>query len=857
MSLRLRTLGGLSLETSGAAVPGRTTQRKRLALLALLAAHPDGGLSRDKILAYLWPERDAENGRHALSQILYALRRDLGNDVIEAGIDDLRLNDAVVTSDVAELLAAISVRDSTRIAALYSGPFLDGVFISDAPEFEEWAAQTRVQLQRAYAAALDELGRQALASGNAADAVAWLHKRAALDPLNSDVILRLMRASVAANDRAGALRCYRTHVALLREEMGLEPPPELVEAARECAEPALAEQPIVRMAATAPSAIQHEAPTQVGVRPIRPRRRRLIAGGALAALIGVVILGTRERNDVASHVLLATVTGPDTSLALAVREALRAELEQSESVRVLNDIAAAQTLELMLLPPSTPLSENIATEIAERRGVPFVISASVHPIGGGAQIVARMIETRSGDVIATATERPTDDAAILAAVGKIASKMRERVPGAREVARSALPAVSTRSLPALRNYALARYYAHRWERERGLELVEAALVHDSTFALAHYLAADLLWYIDKQKHSDDHIARALQLVAQLPSREQLIVKARYQQLVLDQPDSALVYWRLLADSYPDEPLAYEGMRWVHRALGEVKQMAAASRLAYRYDPNMRAPYLTDRMEERLAAHDTGAAFAAARELVPLFRSQPARAEFLWRLRIAETPPLELANRVPKADQQYVLLLYHRIEQADTIAQALRDASLQYYPRALLAQARVEFECAPGSTRPAAYLAELITWIENADLSPPAYARLAERAAELAAQMRDQQSLRRLRRLIDAKDNGRQLRSYRIVLATIRAAEAYADGEYREAARLAADVPRDMFYARSVATVVMLQADALRRSGDMDDARRLYHEILRRDEFLDGDPETLGLIRHLVAHRLEAQEAEGT
>src|SRR2546426_12819268 len=75
--LELRTFGGLSIKDHGAPITGAATQRKTLALLSLLAAAGKNGLSRDKLVAYLWPESDAEHGRSLLKQACYALRRDL------------------------------------------------------------------------------------------------------------------------------------------------------------------------------------------------------------------------------------------------------------------------------------------------------------------------------------------------------------------------------------------------------------------------------------------------------------------------------------------------------------------------------------------------------------------------------------------------------------------------------------------------------------------------------------------------------------------------------------------------------------------------------------------------------------
>src|SRR3712207_6675803 len=105
--LRLRTLGGLWLERDGAPLDSIAAQRKALALLALVGASPKGGVSRDTLLAYLWPESDEERARNALSQLLFTLRRQLGEPALFAGTSELRLNAEVLTSDVAEFEQAL------------------------------------------------------------------------------------------------------------------------------------------------------------------------------------------------------------------------------------------------------------------------------------------------------------------------------------------------------------------------------------------------------------------------------------------------------------------------------------------------------------------------------------------------------------------------------------------------------------------------------------------------------------------------------------------------------------------------------------------------------------------------------
>src|SRR5262245_17490540 len=102
---RLATLGGLSV-TEGVAASDVALPRRRLALLALLAAANDRGLTRDKLVAYLWPESSSDDARHSLEQLLYSLRRQLGPRVL-SGVDPLRLNPDVITSDLATFVAAL------------------------------------------------------------------------------------------------------------------------------------------------------------------------------------------------------------------------------------------------------------------------------------------------------------------------------------------------------------------------------------------------------------------------------------------------------------------------------------------------------------------------------------------------------------------------------------------------------------------------------------------------------------------------------------------------------------------------------------------------------------------------------
>ena len=219
--LRLRTFGGLTLARGSEDLTGAVTQRRRLALLALLAVAGPAGMSRDKLLACLWPESDAERARHVLNQLLYAQRR-VGGELF-LGRKTLRLNPAAIATDVGAFEAALASGDRATAAATYTGPFLDGFFMKDAPEFEHWVEEQRVRLARRALDAMTGLAEASEAAGEPALAVQWWRRAGDIDRFDSRIALRLVEALAAAGDRPGALREAVRHEERLRADLAVEP----------------------------------------------------------------------------------------------------------------------------------------------------------------------------------------------------------------------------------------------------------------------------------------------------------------------------------------------------------------------------------------------------------------------------------------------------------------------------------------------------------------------------------------------------------------------------------------------------------------------------------------------------------
>jgi DNA-binding SARP family transcriptional activator len=868
---RLKTLGGVALERDGVPLEGRVSQRRRLALLAYLAAQGDRPVNRETLVALLWPERDEEHGRHSLSQILYALRSDLAPEAVLSGIDELRLNPSLIGSDIGEFTAAIAQRDWSSATTLYRGPFLEGFLLDDAPELERWAAAERTRIADDYGRALEALAAQQAQAGHLAVAADWWRKRAALDPLDARVACRLMQALVAAGDRSGAIRHAAVHAALLEAELAAGPDPAVATLAAQLRTEAATPIPIPgqRPAEAAglgttsgTGAAQTAGPLGGSAKPSRNWRlpTAILAAVALLLTIGSFARRGSAARLAADHrvVLLGEIEGPDTALALAVREVLQLELGTGPELRLLPGSAEREGRRLMGLKEDSVLPAHLLQDLAQRQGAHAVVTGSAMPLGAGTQLTIRVYDPKDGELLLAVVERPRRPEEVIEAVARLGRTVRSRLAALpTDSSIHPLPMVATVSLPALRNYALARQAAARGNRPEAVMLGEAALVEDSLFPLAHYLVGDLLWFLDQQRHSEAHLTRAHELAGRAPLRERLVVQARYQQLVRDRPDSALAFWRLLRAAYPEEALAYEGMAWTLRALGKHREAAAAADSALKVDPGAVSPNANNRLYALLAVGDTAAAQAvtlAMRERAPVQAVEAAFVSALVRgdgeaaLRWADSIPIEA--RVYR--QHIALLALGRIDDAATSLAGVRRErhTAQSYPRALLLQATAIAATSSSERHEAArrLTREALVWLEVADLSPPAIGRLAERIACVAAWTGDPETIQRTRRLLEARDAGRDLRSYAIALATLNGALAFARGGYARAAELLGQSLQESFFSRSAATLALLQADALNAAGDTAAARRRYQEIARY-QIPDGDFETWPVPARLAAERL--------
>ena len=514
--LQLHTLGSVYLTgRDGETLTGSAGQRRLLALLALLATAGSGGMSRDRILGILWSESDAERARGALAQALYHARRALDCEDLVIGRDALQLNRERIGADVWAFEDTVAVGDLERAAGLYKGPFLDGFYLSGAPEFERWAAERRSRYEAQIAEVLDRLAASAESIGDHGRAVDWLRRRAAIDPLDTQAPVRLMTSLAAAGDRAGALQQARVHETLLREQLEMAPDVLVTQLAARLRADAERTDAVASMQAP-PSAngagpVVVQAPTASGHTTLAPpvatearavrslgrgKHAKRITWVALAVIVVTVgaIVGTSrsERRgaapnlapSVAHPVVIAPfrVAGAEPSLAYlreGMVELLSMRLADDSGARSVDPGAVLGAWRAAGLTATEDVPRSTAVRVASELGASRVVFGSVVGTPLKLLVTASVVRVPSGEVIADASVEGTSDS-----LGTLVDRIAVELLAVEAGERDRLAQHSTPSLPALRAYLDGQAEYRRGDYSSAVQHYERALRSDSSFALA-------------------------------------------------------------------------------------------------------------------------------------------------------------------------------------------------------------------------------------------------------------------------------------------------------------------------------------------------------------------------------------
>ena len=259
-------------------------------------------------------------------------------------------------------------------------------------------------------------------------------------------------------------------------------------------------EPSARISATYRAPTQsHEVPLPV-VTPRGTRGKLFGVGAAVAAIAAAAVFVTTGKPGpqpatafaAPQTVIVADVENrtADSTLGDLLSEALRTELQESKIVTVMTPGATSLALQRMQKPTASRVSAALAREIAVREGVPVVVEGRIQKVGNTYLVRAALVSPSDGGEQSAIQETAANDDSLIAAIGRLARRTRERL-GESTTALTALQPmerVTTTSIDALRKYTEAIRLGDDVSAGRGtrreIHLLEEAVALDSTFAMA-------------------------------------------------------------------------------------------------------------------------------------------------------------------------------------------------------------------------------------------------------------------------------------------------------------------------------------------------------------------------------------
>ena len=178
------------------------------------------------------------NARANLRKILADLRRTVGEHVeitrqtiafdcgaphwLDVDVFLTKLQGVRTDIDTA-MLNDYEVRLLNEAVEVYAGDYLEGFYVHDAPDFEEWVIVQRERLRQLAVTALHGLARHHTARGTYTAGIDCTSRLLAFEPWHEEFHQGMMLLLALSGQRAAAVRQYKICRQVLAKEMGAEP----------------------------------------------------------------------------------------------------------------------------------------------------------------------------------------------------------------------------------------------------------------------------------------------------------------------------------------------------------------------------------------------------------------------------------------------------------------------------------------------------------------------------------------------------------------------------------------------------------------------------------------------------------
>jgi DNA-binding SARP family transcriptional activator len=227
-------LGRLTIVVGERRIPGTSVRKKVLSILGFLLTRSQFTATREQVLEALWPEMEPTSAANSLNQTVYFLRREFEPEYQEdftAGYLHTRGDLIWLDSELVSSRSSVCLR---LIRAMGKDP--DPAIVSELADnycgrfavdfiYDEWASGFRDTLHASFLDRMERAIKQDTENGVFERAIATAQKAILADPDAEQIEFLLLRLYRLSGANAAASEQYAHYAAVLREQLGLEPPP--------------------------------------------------------------------------------------------------------------------------------------------------------------------------------------------------------------------------------------------------------------------------------------------------------------------------------------------------------------------------------------------------------------------------------------------------------------------------------------------------------------------------------------------------------------------------------------------------------------------------------------------------------
>jgi tetratricopeptide (TPR) repeat protein len=330
------------------------------------------------------------------------------------------------------------------------------------------------------------------------------------------------------------------------------------------------------------------------------RKNRIYSYSSVVVILAVVVLFTFssantvpfEKRDWIVITDFENLTGnPVFDKSLYTAFTLTAS--QSRYINILPRSRMLETMTRMKINGREYVDDKTGREIAVREGVDVYIVPSISEIGSKYVIAAKIMESKSGDLLRSEVIYAKNQDEILEKLDMLSKRLRRNLGESRyNIAGQDKPLkkVSTSSLEALKIYSqgIDRHLMMDFEGAR--KYYEDALKIDTGFTSARASLGNLLIEKFDPVKGRELLSQAVKSADKLTERERLGILTLYAVSVEKNIPKGIEYARMRIELYPDDATARTNLAWYYLNSGRFEEALKEYKATIRIFPDMVYPY---------------------------------------------------------------------------------------------------------------------------------------------------------------------------------------------------------------------------------------------------------------------------